>query len=68
LESRVAPSNAIDRLDRLIDVAPSTLTPRPGEPGRPNHAWVDVQSGAAAVSYNGQAARTAGAVISGTSR
>ena len=26
----------------------------PGEPGQPDHAWVDVQTGAAAIYYHGE--------------
>ena len=38
----------------LINVAPANLPALPGEPGQPDHAWVDVQTGAAAVYYHGE--------------
>ena len=38
----------------LTGVSPATLTPLPGEPGQPNHAWVDAQTGAAANYYHGE--------------
>ena len=41
-------------LRSLIGVDPSTLKALPGEPGQPNHAMVDAQSGATAIYYNGE--------------
>jgi hypothetical protein len=38
----------------LINVSPTTLTTLPGEPAQANSAWVDVQTGATAVYYNGE--------------
>ena len=38
----------------LAGSRPAALTPLPGEPGQPDHAWVDVQTGAAALYYHGE--------------
>jgi autotransporter-associated beta strand protein len=38
----------------LVGVNPASLTPLPGEPGQPNHAFVDVQAGVTAVYYDGE--------------
>ena len=41
-------------LRSLVGVNPASLTPLPGEPGQPNHAFVDVQAGVTAIYYNGE--------------
>jgi autotransporter-associated beta strand protein len=41
-------------LRSLVGVSPTNMTPLPGEPGQPNHAFVDVQAGVTAVYYNGE--------------
>jgi len=41
-------------LRSLVGVSPASLTPLPGEPGQPNHAFVDVQAGVTAIYYNGE--------------
>jgi autotransporter-associated beta strand protein len=41
-------------LRSLVNVSPTNLTSLPGEPGQPNHAFVDPQTGVTAVYYNGE--------------
>ncbi|HEX3359168.1 MAG TPA: hypothetical protein VHS31_19470 [Tepidisphaeraceae bacterium] len=41
-------------LRALMNVNPSTLAPFPAEPGQPDFAWADVQSGAVAFINNGE--------------
>jgi regulation of enolase protein 1 (concanavalin A-like superfamily) len=38
----------------LINVAPATIAPLPGEPGQPDYAWADMQAGAVAFYNNGE--------------
>jgi hypothetical protein len=38
----------------LMDVAPDRMTALQGEPGQPNMAWADVQTGATAAYFNGE--------------
>ena len=38
----------------LIGVSPTSLTALPGEPGQANSAWVDPETGATAIYYNGE--------------
>ncbi len=43
-----------DTIQSLVNVNPSTLTPLPGEPGQPDFAFADVQSGAVAFIHDGE--------------
>jgi hypothetical protein len=41
-------------LHALVDVDPGKLTPLPGEPGQPDFAWADLQSGSVAFIHQGE--------------
>jgi hypothetical protein len=43
-----------DTIQSLVNVNPSTLAPLPGEPGQPDFAFADVQSGAVAFIHDGE--------------